>query len=204
MFFVFVKGLLTGASLIIAIGLQNAFILRQGLKNQHVFACAITASLIDAALIAAGVLGFGVLIQNAPGLLDVIRWGGALFLVVYGAKSLLRALKPQAMDQSDAKGMTKKGTLKETILIILGVSLLNPHVYLDTVVLLGGLSTAYEAPGHIIYGLGAMAGSFLWFFSLAYGATLLTPLFAKPRAWQILDLLIALVMWLIALSLVFQ
>lgn len=106
------------------------------------------------------------------------------------------------MDGDRAKGMLKEGSAKEIILIIMGISLLNPHVYLDTVVLIGGLSASYGEVGKYYFGGGAMIASFIWFFALGYGARLLTPLFAKPRAWQILDILIGLTMWAIALSLV--
>lgn len=199
---VFIKGFFLGASLIIAIGVQNAFILRQGLKKRHVFASAITAALCDVALIIAGVLGFGAIIQSQPELLSLIKWAGAVFLFVYGVKSFINSLKTDALDDETAKGMGRDAGLKQTIAIILGVSLLNPHVYLDTVVLLGGLSSAYAAPLNYVFGLGTIFASFVWFFGLAYGARLLGPLFEKPRAWQILDVIIGLIMWAIALSLI--
>ena len=195
---IFLKGLFLGGSLIIAIGLQNAFILRQGLKRTHVFAAALTATLCDALLIGAGVLGFGKLIAAWPHLGDIMRYAGAAFLVVYGTKSLLAARKTQSLE---ADTTTEAPSLKATILVLLGVSLLNPHVYLDTVVLVGGLSASYGETGKYWFGGGAITASILWFFSLAYGARLLSPLFAKPKAWQILDLIIGLVMWVIAISL---
>lgn len=198
---IYLKGLFLGASLIIAIGLQNAFILRQGLKNRHIFAACLTASLIDMMLIGAGVLGFGFLIERMPSLIQFITWGGAAFLFVYGAKSFHSAAHPATLDDNKAKGMMKEGSLKETILILAGVSLLNPHVYLDTVILIGGLSASYGEVGKYWFGGGAASGSLIWFFALGYGARLLSPLFARPRAWQILDILIGLTMWGIALSL---
>jgi len=194
MFTIFIKGMFLGASLIIAIGLQNAFILRQGIKQRHVLPAVLTASIIDVALIGAGVLGFGFLIEQYPSLIQWITWGGAAFLIIYGIKSFMSAFKHQDMRDEDAKGMA-------IILIIMGISLLNPHVYLDTVVLIGGLSASYGEVGKYYFGGGAMIASFLWFFALGYGARLLTPLFQKPRAWQILDILIALTMWAIAMSL---
>ncbi len=200
---IFLKGMALGASLIIAIGLQNAFILRQGIKNRHIFAAALTASLIDVALIGAGVLGFGYLIEKSPSLIIWITWGGAAFLVVYGLKSFWSAFKPQKLEEGNAKGLMDKGSIKETILIIMGISLLNPHVYLDTVVLIGGLSASYGESGKYFFGLGAMIASFIWFFALGYGARLLSPFFAKQRAWQILDILIGIIMWGIAASLIF-
>lgn len=196
---IFVKGLLLGASLIIAIGLQNAFILRQGLKNRHIFASCLTAILVDVVLIGCGVLGFGYLIEQQPSLIQWITWGGAAFLFIYGLKSFISAFKPSKMQ--DGKGMIKEGTVKETVLIILGISVLNPHVYLDTVVLIGGLSASYGEVGKYWFGAGAMIASVIWFFSLGYGARLLSPLFAKPGAWQILDFIIGIVMWAIVTSL---
>lgn len=196
------KGMFLGASLIIAIGLQNAFILRQGIKQTHVLPAVLTAAFIDVLLIGAGVLGFGYLIEQHPELIKWVTWGGAAFLFFYGAKSFFSALQNDKMDDERAKGMLKEGSAKEIILMIMGISLLNPHVYLDTVVLIGGLSAAYGEVGKYWFGGGAMIASFIWFFALGYGAKLLTPLFAKPRAWRILDILIGLTMWAIALSLV--
>lgn len=201
---IFFKGFFLGASLIIAIGLQNAFVLRQGIKKHHVFVTALTASLIDAVLIGAGVLGFGALIEAFPSLITYITWGGAAFLAFYGAKSMFRAFKPEKMDEKEAKGMIKEGSSKEIVLLIMGISLLNPHVYLDTVVLIGGLAASYGETGKYIFGIGAMIASFCWFFALGYGARLLSPLFAKPKAWQILDFIIALTMWAIAVSLLLK
>jgi len=202
MIMIFLKGMFLGASLIIAIGLQNAFILRQGIKRIHVLPAVLTASLIDALLIGVGVLGFGYLIEQHPALIQWVTWGGAAFLFTYGAKSFYSAFKPNKLDEDQAKGLLKQGSAKEIILILMGVSLLNPHVYLDTVVLIGGLSASYGEVGKYWFGGGAMVASFIWFFALGYGARLLTPLFAKPRAWQILDILIGLTMWAIAVSLV--
>lgn len=201
MLLILTKGFLLGASLIIAIGLQNAFILRQGLKNRFILPAVLTASFVDVFLIGCGVLGFGYLIEQQPALIDWIRWGGASFLFFYGLKSFLSALKPENLDDEKAKGMLKDGSSRETILIILGISLLNPHVYLDTVVLIGGLSASYGEAGKYWFGLGAMIASFVWFFALGYGARLLSPLFAKQRAWQILDIVIGITMWGIAISL---
>ena len=198
---VFLKGMVLGGSLIVAIGLQNAFILRQGIKNRHIFVAAFTASIIDVLLIGSGVFGFGYLIEQHPNLIKYITWGGAAFLFTYGFKSFLSAFKPQNMDDENAKGMLKQDSAKEVMLIIMGVSLLNPHVYLDTVVLIGGLSASYGHIGKYWFGGGAMTASFIWFFALGYGARLLSPLFKKQRAWQILDILIGITMWGIAISL---
>ncbi|MEM6782056.1 MAG: LysE/ArgO family amino acid transporter [Pseudomonadota bacterium] len=199
---IFLQGFFMGASLIIAIGVQNAFVLRQGIKQRHVFATAITAFTFDAILIAAGVLGFGVLVEQFPSLITYVTWGGAAFLIAYGFKSFYSALKPRSLDQNDAKGLAGDGSLKKTIAVLLAVSILNPHVYLDTVVLLGGISASHGETGRYIFGFGAVLASFAWFFSLAYGARLLVPLFEKPRSWQVLDVLIGLIMWLIAFKLI--
>lgn len=201
MFDIYIKGLLLGGSLIMAIGMQNAFVLRQGLKNSHVFATALVASLCDAALIAAGVLGFGLLVTKAPVLLIILKYGGAAFLFVYGIKSFLRAYKPETLDQNKASGLLKEDGLKETIFLLLAFSLLNPHVYLDTVVLIGGLSAAQGGIGKYWFGAGAACASFVWFFALAYAGRWMGPLFAKPRAWQILDIIIGIIMFGIAFSL---
>ena len=201
---IFFKGLFLGASLIIAIGLQNAFILRQGIKRVHVLPAVLTAIFVDVVLIGAGVLGFGYLIEQHPALIQWVTWGGAAFLFFYGAKSFYSALKPGHMDGERAKGMIKQGSAKEVFLILIGISLLNPHVYLDTVVLIGSLSASYGEIGKYYFGGGAMVASFIWFFALGYGARLLTPFFAKPKAWQILDILIGITMWAIAVSLVIK
>ncbi|MEM8833678.1 MAG: LysE/ArgO family amino acid transporter [Pseudomonadota bacterium] len=198
---IFLKGMVLGASLIIAIGLQNAFILRQGIKNHHIFAACVTAITVNVFLIGVGVLGFGYLIEQHPSLIDWITWGGAAFLFVYGLKSFISALKPQDMSNENAKGMIKEGSAKEVVLIILGISVLNPHVYLDTVILIGGLSASYGEIGKYYFGAGAMLASCLWFFALGYGARMLSPLFERPRAWQVLDILIGITMWAIAVSL---
>ena len=193
----FLTGLALGASLIIAIGAQNAFVLRQGLLREHVFAVCLICALSDAILIAIGVAGVGTFIENSPSLLIAIRVGGAAFLIWYAALALKRALKPDGLKaaKEGADGLLKAVT------ICLMLTFLNPHVYLDTVLLLGGLSTQFPGEGKFIFGAGAVASSFLWFFSLGYGARLLVPLFEKPLAWRILDFLIAAVMLLIAISL---
>lgn len=194
----FVNGLLLGASLIIAIGAQNAFILRQGLLKQHVFILCLICATADAFLVTVGVMGIGSLISQSPGLITVVTIGGAVFLFVYGVMALRRAFTPQSMERS-----TESATgLWAAIATCLALTFLNPHVYLDTVVLLGGISSRYDDTGRIYFGSGAALSSFIWFFSLGYGARLLTGFFEKPRAWQVLDTGIAIVMWGIAATLV--
>ncbi len=197
MFVPFLTGFALGASLIIAIGAQNAFILRQGLLGQHVFILCLICAMSDALLILAGVAGLGTLIEGSPGLLNFIRLGGAAFLFAYAFLAFHRVLKPQSMEVH----REQKGSLGAAISTCLAFTFLNPHVYLDTVVLLGSLSAQYQGEARIFYAAGAMVSSFAWFFALGYGASLLVPFFQNPRSWQILDGAIALVMASIGLSL---
>ncbi|HEX8955212.1 MAG TPA: LysE/ArgO family amino acid transporter [Burkholderiaceae bacterium] len=193
----FLKGLGMGAGLIMAIGAQNAFVLRQGLLKRYVFICALICSLCDMVLISAGVAGMGSLIVAHPALLAVAKWGGALFLAYYGVRSALAAFKAGTLAAAP-QGATGYAA---AIAMAFSFSLLNPHVYLDTVVLLGAVGGQQPDGGRIEFALGAMSASVLWFFGLAYGARLLAPLFARPVAWRILDGLIAVVMWSLAASL---
>ena len=194
----FITGFLLGGSLIIAIGAQNAFILRQGLLRQHVFVLCLVCALSDALLIAVGVAGLGAIIEQSPLALTVIRIGGAAFLFWYAIVALRRAMNPEAMDVAGKGG---QGSLKAALATCLAFTFLNPHVYLDTVLLVGSLSAQFEGDDRLAYAIGAMLASFVWFFSLGYGARLLAPLFSKQRAWQVLDCFIALVMAAIGLSL---
>jgi L-lysine exporter family protein LysE/ArgO len=194
---IFMTGFLLGGSLILAIGAQNAFILRQGLLKQHVFILCFVCALSDALLIAAGVGGLGTIIDGHPEFVFWVTIGGALFLFAYAIFALQRAMKPQALQAAS----TGQGSLKAAMAQCLAFTFLNPHVYLDTVVLVGGISSRYIGQEKTAFAAGAMAASFIWFFSLGYGARLLQPVFAKPRAWQILDLIIAAVMTMIAVSL---
>lgn len=193
----FFTGFLIGGSLIIAIGAQNAFVLRQGIKREHVFAVALFCGLSDALLIALGVAGLGVLIERVPGLLLGVTLFGIAFLVWYGLKAARRALAPSALEVGEGRPLT----LAEALGACAAFTLLNPHVYLDTVILVGSLAAPYSGPARWAYGFGAASASFVWFFSLAYGARFLTPLFAKPIAWRFLDAIIACIMFLIAAKL---
>lgn len=185
-----ISGLLLGLSLIIAIGAQNAFILRQGLLRQHVFVLCLICALSDALLIAIGVAGLGTLVAQNEILLSVVTLGGAGFLAGYAIIAFRRALKPEVLKAAK----DGKGSLRAAIATCLAFTFLNPHVYLDTVLLVGGLSAQFEGAARTAFAVGAMAGSFIWFFALGYGARLLQPLFARPAAWRVLDLIIALVM----------
>ena len=196
----FIPGFLLGLSLIVAIGAQNAFVLRQGLRREHVFAvCAVCAG-SDAILIAAGVAGFGALVKAVPWLAPVMRYGGAAFLFSYALRSLWSAWRPHggldpARDEPRSLGVT--------LMMCLAFTWLNPHVYLDTVVLLGSVSTRY-GDHRIAFALGAITSSCLFFFSLGYGARLLRPLFANPKAWRILDAGIGISMAALAAKLVLE
>ena len=196
---VFLTGLGIGLSLILAIGAQNAFVLRQGLRGSHVLPVVLTCALSDAVLIVIGVTSFAQIARLLPWVEPVLRFGGAAFLIWYGAKSLRAALTSTEALWID--GAAPPEPLRPVLLTALALTWLNPHVYLDTVVLLGTISTQY--PGQQwAFGAGAVSGSFLFFFALGYGARLLRPLFARPRAWRILEGGIALVMWAIALKLI--
>jgi L-lysine exporter family protein LysE/ArgO len=189
----------TGLSLIVAIGAQNAFVLRQGIRREHVAAVALLCSVADAVLILAGVTGIGTLVERAPVALDVVRWAGAAFLLGYAVLALRRAVRPGELHA--ATGGAPVG-LRPVLLTAAALTFLNPHVYLDTVLLLGSIANQHGRDGRWVFALGATAGSLLWFFGLAYGARRLAPLFARPSAWRVLDGVIAAVMAAIALSLV--
>lgn len=191
-------GFALGFSLILAIGAQNAFVLRQGLKGAHVPAVALTCALSDALLIAAGVAGFGALAEAVPLFETVMRWGGAGFLVWYGARHFLAAVRGGAALKD--RGDTTQ-SLRAAVMTCLALTWLNPHVYLDTVVLIGSISAQYD--NRLAFGLGAMSASFVFFFSLGYGARALRPLFTSVRAWQVLDVIVGLTMWAIAAKLIF-
>jgi L-lysine exporter family protein LysE/ArgO len=191
------SGFLLGASLIVAIGAQNAFILRQGLLRQHVFLLCLICSLADALLIAAGVGGLGSLVAASPRLITAVTIGGAGFLLGYAVIALRRAMHPQALRAA----RDGEGSLKAAVAACLAFTFLNPHVYLDTVLLLGSLSGRFDGAARLAYGIGAAAASFAWFFGLGYGARFLQPLFARPSAWRVLDILVGLVMAGIAVGL---
>lgn len=202
MFEAYASGFGLGSGLIVAIGAQNAFVLRQGLLRRHVFASAAICALSDAALIAAGAAGFGALVAATPWLRHVAAFGGAAFLIWYGLRAARAALNPAALTLEETR--RAPGGLKAALLTVLALTWLNPHVYLDTVVLLGGIAGQYAADARVWFAVGAMSASVVWFFGLGYGARLLAPLFAQPKAWRALDGLIALVMWTIAGSLLWD
>lgn len=191
------SGFALGLSLILAIGAQNAFVLRQGLRRSHVLAVVLTCAVSDALLITAGVAGFGWLVEAAPWITPVFTFGGAAFLIAYGGISLRSAWRGgQALEAADSG----TGGLSRAVSTCLALTWLNPHVYLDTVVLLGSISS--HSPWPFGFGMGAVVASFVFFFSLGYGARLLSPLFAKPSAWRWLDVIVGLTMLALAAKLV--
>ncbi|MCA0320354.1 MAG: LysE/ArgO family amino acid transporter [Proteobacteria bacterium] len=193
-----ITGFLIGLGLIVAIGAQNAFVLRQGLLRRHVFAVTTVCALSDALLIVAGVAGLGTLVQSSPLLIAAATLGGAAFLAAYAVKAGRRALDPGRLT---AETGPVSSALGPTLAAALAFTFLNPHVYLDTVVLVGSLSAQFDGSARIAYAVGACAASALWFYGLGFGARLLAPVFARPAAWRVLDALIALVMAAIAASL---
>ena len=192
----FGPGFALGFSLILAIGAQNAFVLRQGLRRSHVFAVCLMSSGSDALLIVAGVVGFGALAEAVPWFEPVMRYGGAAFLIWYGWLNAVSAWRGGAQLDADTGQIQPLGA---TLLTLAALTWLNPHVYLDTLVLLGSISAQY--PDKFAFGAGAVTSSFVFFFSLGYGARLLSPVFANPKAWRVLDGIIALTMWGIAAKL---
>ena len=201
-FSLLLQGFGLGAGLIIAIGAQNAFVLRQGIRRIHPFVTALTCTLNDMFLIALGIAGLGTLISQTPILTIAATWGGAAFLLYYGFRSFRSAAKPGTLEV-DAEN-AKKITVRNTILTALAFSLLNPHVYLDTVVILGSIASRYPVNQRLSFGIGAMLASTVWFFGLVYGAGWLAPLFKRPAVWRALDLIIGFVMWTIAASLIWE
>lgn len=191
-------GFSLGLTLILAIGSQNAFILKQGIRNEYLFTVCCICALSDAALIVLGVTGFGAIVKTYPAGVVVARYCGAAFLIVYGLLSLRSAIYSRhALIASDQASTSRA----KTVLICLAFTWLNPHVYLDTVILLGGISTQYR-PQHWLFTSGAITASLVFFFSLGYGARLLAPFFQRPVAWRLLELFVGLTMLAIAASLV--
>jgi len=191
-------GALLGGSLIVAIGAQNAFVLRQGLQRQHVGPLVLFCASCDAVLMALGVAGLGAVIGQAPLLSALLTWGGAVFLAVYAALAARRALRPGALAAAAAAPLSRRQVLAQAA----GFTLLNPHVYLDTVVLVGALGAQQPAPLRPAFVAGAALASLVWFSALGYGARLLAPLLARPQAWRWLEGGIALTMAALSAGLV--
>ncbi len=191
-------GFLTSFALILAIGAQNAFVLKQGIVRSHVFWVCLTCAVSDAVLITAGVAGFGAIVSKYPSLPGLMSLGGAAFLIFYGFTRFVAAYQG-----GDKMGPSSQSApLGATILICLALTWLNPHVYLDTLGLVGAISTQFtDHAQKVAFGIGAIAASFVFFFSLGYGARFLAPIMQTPRTWQILDVLIGLLMWFLAYGL---
>jgi L-lysine exporter family protein LysE/ArgO len=196
---IFLKGFLTCASLIVAIGAQNSFVLRQAILRRHIFLTAITCVICDSILICLGIFGMGGVVALNPFFGKVICLTGILFLIWFGLRALLRALQGTSTLAADEGA---GGTARSTILAGLGFSLLNPHAYLDAMVLLGGMATRFDGKERASFAGGAVTASACWFFLVAYGARVLLPLFRRPRAWAAFDFGIAFVMWWLAFGLV--
>ena len=192
-------GFLLSFSLIMAIGSQNAFILRQGLKAEHVFWVCLLCAISDAMLIGIGVAGFSLVLSQSGFWLAAIRYSGAAFLFFYGLMNFISAIK--GTSSLNASQPNSPSSLKKTLLICLAFTWLNPHVYLDTLLLIGSVSTRYPGQG-LNFFIGASLASLLFFFSLGYGARLLQPLFKRAKAWQVLDASTGVIMWWIAISLI--
>lgn len=192
-----IAGLTIGFSLILAIGSQNAFVLKQGLKKEYVFVVCFICALSDAILITLGIVGFSVIIEKSPWIEPLARYGGAAFLFYYGASSFFNAFKNESLAPSDIPA----NSILKVVSTCLAFTWLNPHVYLDTVVLIGSISSQF--PGQKLeFAIGAVLASFLFFFSLGYGARFLLPVFKSPKSWKILDILIGMMMWFLAFNLV--
>ncbi len=199
MFLALIKGLSASAGLIImAIGAQNAFVIRQGLLRRHLLMTALLCSLIDALLILLGVLGFGQLISHYPFCIELSKYFAIIFLLFYGAISLKFALRSKCLQTAKENELN---SVKRTFFLILALSLLNPHVYLDTVILLGSIALQQPSQELVYFVIGAISASFIWFFTITYGSRFFAPLLSKSNSWRFIDGFVALMMWGIALSL---
>jgi len=196
---VFAQGLFLGLGLIVAIGAQNAFVLRQGLRREHVGSVVAFCAVADAVLITAGVFGMAQALGDRPMLARGLALAGAVFLAVYGWRALQRARQISALDvTSMGQGLSRGAALAQAA----AFTLLNPHVYLDAVLLVGSIGAQQPAPLQGWFAAGASTASLLWFSALGFGARWLAPWFARPRAWQVLDGLIGLTMWVLSALLV--
>lgn len=187
-------GFLLGGSLIVAIGAQNAFVIRQGVTGHHVFWVCLFCAASDAVLIWSGVFGLGALVKAIPSFVPVMTYGGAAFLAWYGSVALRRALSPEGMRESG----DETASLASALLACAAFTFLNPHVYLDTVILVGSIANARPAGEQLPFAAGASLASLFWFFTIGYGARALRPWLAQPRVWQVIDVVIAAIMFLLA------
>jgi L-lysine exporter family protein LysE/ArgO len=197
---VFLAGFALSFSLILAIGAQNAFVLRQGLRRSHVGAVVLVCCVSEALLIFTGVTAFGAVAETAPWALQAMRWGGVAFLLAYGLRSLWAALATEDVLHADGQAAQ---SLRAAVLTALMLTWANPHVYLDTVGLIGAVAATYGA-GRWVFGLGALTASVMFFAALGYGARTLAPAFARPTAWRILDGVVGMTMLALAAKLAFS
>ena len=195
------QGLFLGGGLIIAIGAQNAYVIRIGVMGRHVFAVTTACFLIDAGLIWVGAAGLGSVIADSPWLSRIAAWGGAAFLIVYGARAGWAVIRPKPYDWGSDTGGPGSGR-KGAVAAALGFSLLNPHVYLDTVVLIGSVAAQFEAAGRISFAVGAAIASALWFYGIGYGAALAAPFFRTDMGARLLDACVWVIMWAVAGTLI--
>mgnify|MGYP000061859961 CR=1 FL=1 len=196
----YMNGFGVAFSLILAIGAQNAFVLKQGLRREHVLPIVLVCAVSDAVLISVGVFGFAALTGFLPALAPVMLWLGAAFLFAYGAFSFWRAWQGgAALDPATGAGLS----LRAAVLFCLAITWLNPHVYLDTVLLIGSSSLRFQG-AQVAFWAGAVTSSFTFFFALGFGARLLAPIMARPASWRVLEVLIGCIMWAIALGLIFS
>ncbi|MCX8639069.1 amino acid transporter [Gilliamella sp. B3172] len=195
------RGALISASLIIAIGAQNLFVLKQGLLKNHIFFVSAICFICDFTLMSIGILGVGSFISANPLITNILAILGAIFLIWYGYNAFKSALKGTSSMQVESQD-NKNNSLMKVVLATLAVTLLNPHVYLDTVVIVGGIAGTLSSEQKMAFLIGAVCVSFLWFFGIGYGARLLTPLFKQKRMWVILDCIVGLVMFYIAYRLI--
>lgn len=193
----YLQGLGTGAGLIIAIGAQNGFVLSQGVRKQHNWLVAFICSVSDALLIFLGAAGVGTAVAANPVLREIAGWGGAIFLGYYGCRALRSAITAETLQLVEGEFLSRRAVAIST----LAVTLLNPHVYLDTLVLLGSTSGQFAGTGRFMFALGASSASFLWFYSLSLCGELLAPFFQSRKAWRLLDILVCLTMWSMAYQL---
>ncbi len=191
-----ISGFFSGLTLIVAIGAQNAFVIKQGLRREHVLLIVLICSISDALLIFLGSAGLGQLIQSIPELLEVVRWFGVVYLIWFGVKSFKSAFTNQSLSAAEGQLSSKR----MVVTTMLALTFLNPHVYLDTVILLGSIANQFENQ-RWLFSTGAALGSFVWFFSIGYGAKAASRFMSKPIFWKVLDLIIAAIMFTIAIFL---
>jgi L-lysine exporter family protein LysE/ArgO len=194
----FTSGVASGLALIIAIGAQNAFVIRQGLQRQHVLIVVLLCAISDALLIAAGTAGLGRVIESAPQALEIVRWFGVTYLAFFGIKSVRSAFRHNSLTLEQGEVVSRK----RTVFTVLGLTFLNPHVYLDTVIFLGSIANQFPTDKWL-FSSGAMVASFLWFFSIGFGSTMAARFMVKVIFWKVLDLSVAAIMFTLATYLIF-